>query len=165
MNYEGCKRKFDVKGFVRKYPPASANSIKASNINFESKRSKKMLEMSSKIESKVLTLKSALESAMTDNDAVKALDILHALNSIAMNLDLLKSTLVGATVANSKKAFVSDEVLTSLAKQIVSKWKACVPPTPAATVKVAVVVAATGTENKVDESGAPSNLPEIRVKV
>jgi hypothetical protein len=158
MNYEGCKRKFDVKGFVRKYPPASANSIKASNNNFESKRSKK-------IESKVLTLKSALESAMTDNDVVKALDILHALNSIAMNLDLLKSTLVGATVANSRKAFVSDEVLTSLAKQIVSKWKACVSSTPAATVKAAVVVAATGTENKVDVSEAPSNLPEIRVKV
>ena len=26
MNYEGCKKKFDVKAFVNKYPPAAANA-------------------------------------------------------------------------------------------------------------------------------------------
>ena len=26
MNYDGCKRKFDVKKFVAKYPPASSNA-------------------------------------------------------------------------------------------------------------------------------------------
>ena len=29
MNYEGCKRKFDVKAFVAKYPPAAANAAAA----------------------------------------------------------------------------------------------------------------------------------------
>lgn len=30
MNYEGCKRKFDVKKFVAKYPPASRNAMEVS---------------------------------------------------------------------------------------------------------------------------------------
>eukprot|EP01038_Epipyxis_sp_PR26KG_P005690 gene5690-7855_t len=30
MNYKGCERKFDVKKFVKKYPPASANAAAAS---------------------------------------------------------------------------------------------------------------------------------------
>ena len=29
MNYDGCKRKFNVKDFVKKYPPAEKNAIKA----------------------------------------------------------------------------------------------------------------------------------------
>jgi deoxyribodipyrimidine photo-lyase len=26
MNYQGCKKKFDIKSFVRRYHPASANA-------------------------------------------------------------------------------------------------------------------------------------------
>lgn len=30
MNYEGCKRKFDINAFIAKYPPAKANSEEVS---------------------------------------------------------------------------------------------------------------------------------------
>lgn len=31
MNYQGCQRKFDVKSFVAKYPPAKASAAAANS--------------------------------------------------------------------------------------------------------------------------------------
>ena len=41
MNYAGCKRKFKVADFVKKYKDAEANAIEAEKKHAEQKRGKK----------------------------------------------------------------------------------------------------------------------------
>ena len=41
MNYAGCLRKFDVAGFVARYPPAAANAVSAGGTPAPAKKAKK----------------------------------------------------------------------------------------------------------------------------
>ena len=55
-------------------------------------------------------LKLSLDKALdTETDAGKVLDILKAISKIDITIDLLRSTLIGKSLANAHKKFKGDE--------------------------------------------------------
>ena len=62
------------------------------------------------MENEVRQLKLSLDKALdTDKDAGEVLDILKAISQISITIDLLRSTLVGKSIANAQKKFKEGE--------------------------------------------------------
>jgi hypothetical protein len=83
---------------------------------------------SPRIEHGILELKQSLDKC-TNTETTRMLDILRALDTKPMSMQVLQNTKVGQAVARVRKS-VSDEV-NSLAKHLIKKWRACTSVTSA----------------------------------
>lgn len=135
---------------------------------------------SSRIESEVNLLKSAIEKLLLEQSEVvesELLDVLVALESIVMSISLLKATMIGITISTVKKRFPNSAV-GDKAKSLINKWKdACnidkkstsisdnSSASSATSATSLIVEESSSTENHFDFASISKKLPEARFKV
>jgi len=69
-----------------------------------------------------LILDKLIESSSLEHEEERIVDVLKSLSKICMNVDLLRTTDIGSSLKEIRKAF-SDKSIGTLTKQLIVKWK------------------------------------------